>query len=101
MEKENKNKVFEAANLLAEAEIAADKINFCILNLMELVELAAYDDQEENEKPLYFWNNRERIEAFIEMQNDYYHDLFLPKLNKAQELIDLLMEERSNQDKAE
>ena len=91
------NKLFEAANILAEAEVAADKINFCTLNLMELVELAAYNDYEENEKPFYFWNNRERIEAFVEMQTDYYHDLFITKLNKAQEIIDLLLTEQKEQ----
>ncbi len=94
------NKLFEAANTLAEAEVAADKISFCTLNLMELVEVATYDDYEENEKPFYFWNNRERIEAFVEMQTDYYHDLFITKLHKAQEIIDALLTEQREQNGA-
>lgn len=96
-----KDLAFQIDTLLGDVEIAADKINFCILNLMELVEPAAYDDYEEKEKPFYFWNNRERLQNFIEMQVDYYHDIFMPKLKQVEELASMLMEEQKKQDKAD
>lgn len=92
MNEQERKAIFEISKLLADIEIYAGKIDFCNTNLMELVQLIEYDEYEERERPLYFWNNRERIEGFVEMQNDYYRGLLFPLIEKVQEQIELLIQ---------
>lgn len=98
MKEQTTKTIIELSSLLADAEVYAGKIDFCTTNLMELVELCEYDQAEENERPFYFWNNRERIEKFVEMQKDYYHDKVLPLLEQAQEQIQLLLDQQKEQE---
>lgn len=92
MNKEEKKTVFELNNLLCELEVYTDKMDFCNTRLMELSELCEYSDYEEQERPLFFWNARERIEKYVEIQNDYFRDKVLPLIEKAQEIAQALMD---------
>lgn len=92
MKEQTTKELLELSNTLADAEVYAEKIDFCITNLMELVALFEYDQDDEVERALFFWNNRERIEKFVEMQKDYSHDKVMPLLVKAQEQIQELLD---------
>ena len=99
MKEQTTKNLVELSSALLDAEVYAGKIDFCTTNLMELVCLAEYDQEEESTRPALFWYNRERIEKFVEMQRDYYHDKLLPLLAQAQEQIELLLAEQEQESK--
>lgn len=92
MNEQEKKSIFTISDLLADAEVYAGKIDFCIDGIMELSEPHEYEQYTDEEKPIMFWGNRDRIKKYSEMQKDYYHDKVLPLIRKAQEEIEMLLQ---------
>ena len=92
MNKQEVKAILELSDLLFDMTVYAEKMDFCNTRLMELSEVSEYDEYEETDRPLYFWNARERIQKYTEIQNDYYNGKVLPMIEKAQGILQALLD---------
>jgi len=92
-EKERNQTIIEISNLLSDAGNNAEQIDFCTGNIMEYTQPCAYEQYEEEERPLHFWYDKDTICKYAEIQRALYFDLIVPKLEKAQELLETILQE--------
>jgi len=76
-------------DILNDLKMFSDKVEFCTVDLLELVETVTYQEYAEEERAEYFWNNRKRMQHLVEIARDY-------QLDHISELIDQARTEVKN-----